>query len=141
LASDYSQRYGLFSNWYARNKQWAVDQDYFHKLTPEEARWLDRFNREYHAGDIRKGDPKAIHKSDELRKDCYYRNNKQNRDLLSIKSISGKLVTEVQLPGRDVDLDGALDRVRLPKKTHLAMYAIRFAATYHEAIASLRAML
>jgi hypothetical protein len=47
----------------------------------EALEWLTRFNNEFHKNIIKKGDPSALHKSDELRRDCYARNYARNNDL------------------------------------------------------------
>lgn len=43
--------------------------------------YITRFNNEFHKNVIKKGDPKALHSTDELRKDCYARENARNRDI------------------------------------------------------------
>jgi hypothetical protein len=68
---------------YPKAKQWQVDQDYVDKLSPEEQEWLARFNKEYYAGRVKKGDPDAHHKTDKQRQDCYSRQNSVNRDILN----------------------------------------------------------
>ncbi len=60
---------------------WAVDSDYYDQLNLEQKRFMSRFNNEFYKGNVKKGDPNALHKSDELRKDCYTRNNIANRDI------------------------------------------------------------
>lgn len=46
--------------------------------------YLTRFNNEFHKNVIKKGDPEALHDSDERRRQCYARENARNRDLMSI---------------------------------------------------------
>lgn len=77
---------------YPKNKQWAVDQDYFKHLSKEEQSWLTKFNDEYYKGHIKKGDNLALHNTDSLRKDCYSRNNQMNRDLYAIGGCTSNLI-------------------------------------------------
>jgi hypothetical protein len=56
-----------------------IDYDYVNKLTDKEKAWLNKFTQEYvNAGNLTK-ENKPLHKSKELRKDCYDRNNARNR--------------------------------------------------------------
>lgn len=70
-----------------------MDQDYIHKLSPEEKDWLSRFNEEYiganfnHKGAI-------LHKTKALKKDCEYRNNHRNAETLAVLKVKGGLVRE-----------------------------------------------
>lgn len=52
-----------------RHIAWRVDADYKAQLAPEDAAWLDQFEREYYEADFR-GD--NVHPR-ELRRDCYRR--------------------------------------------------------------------
>lgn len=144
LASDYSKPYGLVKAWYPRSKQWAVDQDYIDKLSPSDAKWLDRFNREYHAASISKFDPKALHSTDELRRDCYNRNNKSNRDLYT-QSYNYNLLSlnEVVILSDSFCEDSILKRVDQKKalSSDYGKYAIRFAASYLFALDCLKRFL
>lgn len=65
--------------------------DYLRNLPKTEQEWMAKFIREYHNGNVKKGDKNALHKSAKLRKDCYQRKNLQNRDLLSILDSGGKM--------------------------------------------------
>lgn len=47
----------------------------------EALQYLTRFNNEFHKNVIRKGDDLALHCTDELRRDCYARENARNRDV------------------------------------------------------------
>lgn len=49
----------------------------------EALEYLTKFNNEFHKGTTKKGDSEALHKTDELRKDCYARVNAKNRDVFS----------------------------------------------------------
>jgi len=45
--------------------------------------YITKFNNEYYKNVIKKGDESALHASDELRGDCYARNNARSRDLFN----------------------------------------------------------
>lgn len=45
--------------------------------------YITRFNNEFHKNVIKKGDKKALHNTDELRKQLYDRENARNRDISS----------------------------------------------------------
>lgn len=49
----------------------------------EALEFLTKFNNEYYKNVIKKGDPNAIHSSDELRLDCYDGENSRNRDMFT----------------------------------------------------------
>lgn len=56
-----------------------IDYDYIDKLSEREKAWLNKFTQEYvNAGKLNKKD-RPLHKTQELRKDCYDRNNARNR--------------------------------------------------------------
>jgi hypothetical protein len=75
------------------------DQDYLHKLSPEELDWLNKFNKEYVSADLDTKNPrKNFHKNKKLKKDCYDRNNSRNRDILTRAKASKQL-----LPFEDLD--------------------------------------
>jgi hypothetical protein len=42
--------------------------------------FITKFNNEYHKNVVKKGDKNALHSTDELRRDCYERENAKNRD-------------------------------------------------------------
>lgn len=48
--------------------------------------FITKFNNEFHKNVVKKGDPKALHKTDELRRDCYARENARNRDVMSVRA-------------------------------------------------------
>jgi len=79
---------GLQPRVFKKNRQWAVDQDYGHTLSREHQEWLSKFLCEYYNGYVKKGDPNALHNTDELRLDCYDRNNKFNNDVSSILNLN-----------------------------------------------------
>jgi hypothetical protein len=69
------------------------DQDYLHKLSPEELDWLNKFNKEYVSADLDTKNPrKNFHKNKKLKKDCYDRNNARNRDILTRAKASKQLL-------------------------------------------------
>lgn len=82
---------GLEPKTFPKNKQWAIDQDYYHLLCPLDKEWMSKFNNEFYGGKIKKGDPTALHNTDDLRKECYNRNNAANRDTYAIKNGVGCL--------------------------------------------------
>lgn len=55
--------------------------------------WLTKFNNEYHKDVVKKGDKEALHKTDEMRKDCHRRNYARRNDLYTsvrlVKNLSG----------------------------------------------------
>jgi len=93
--------YGLKRRYFPKNKRWLLDCDYLDQLSEDERAWLDKFQREYYDGAIKKGDSEALHHDDELRKDCYRRNNARNRDLYAIKQSVGCLHEITPLQGID----------------------------------------
>jgi hypothetical protein len=48
--------------------------------------YLTKFNNEYYRGVLKKGDPNALHNTDELRKSVYDRQNAKNRDIMSVQN-------------------------------------------------------
>lgn len=107
--------HGLDSAKFKKNKQWQVDQDnevdgyvsklkkqakcgipHMEKEAQEALAYLAQFNDEYYSGEIKKGDPTAIHNTDALRKDCYNRNNHTNNDVYSIYD-SGNAIVKADL--------------------------------------------
>lgn len=59
--------------------------DYTDKEAIELLNFLHKFNSEFHKNVIKKGDRKALHRTQRLRSDCYARENARNRDVLSAK--------------------------------------------------------
>lgn len=45
--------------------------------------YITKFNNEFHKNVIKKDDRNALHNTDELRQDCYSRENSKNRDLFT----------------------------------------------------------
>ncbi len=100
-------------NFLPRNIRWMFDMDYLAKLSPREARWMQKFIREYINGNVRKGDRTALHKSAALRRDCYARKNAQNRDMMSILNSNGKID---RLDGNGESNSTAMASFVVPKK-------------------------
>lgn len=120
---------GLEKGTFKRNVQWAIDQDYVDTLKeqakssdPQKAKeaqatleFVSKFNNEYYGGSVKKGDEEALHNTDELRKDCYDRNNRSNRDIYSIYDAGGAIIK-----GDDADLlieEAALNNGLTPVNT------------------------
>lgn len=61
------------------HREIIVDYDYIEKLEPSELHWLQTFSDEFYSGYFR-AQTAPVHPSD-LRRDCFSRNSKINRDL------------------------------------------------------------
>ena len=71
-----------------------IDYDYLHRLTDEEKKWLNKFTEEYVNASLNTEDLNLnFHNTDELKKDCYRRNNARNRDILTRAKASGNHVS------------------------------------------------
>lgn len=92
--------YGLHAKAYPKNLRDRVDQDYHHKLSPEEKQWLSDFNTRYYDGDFT-GDTKHEWSADE-RRVAYRAKNHANRDAYSIALGGGAL----DWPEHPADLEG-----------------------------------
>ena len=103
--------YGLITQAFPKNKRWSIDQDYVESLSQSDKEWLAQFNNEYYGGKVKKGDTTALHNTDDLRQDCYRRNNLSNRDLLSIKECSGLIEIDDSIKEElyNIDMDSYLD--------------------------------
>lgn len=66
-------------------RQDLIDYDYLKQLTREELQFLNQFTDEFYCANFA---GETIHPKD-LQKDCEDRNNSRNRDLLTIKQITG----------------------------------------------------
>lgn len=96
---------GLEEKTFPKNKRWQLDQDYIEDLknqaesenpylanqAKEALDFMSKFNDEYYGGKVKAGDETALHNTEELRKDCYNRNNASNRDAYSIRECSGRI--------------------------------------------------
>jgi hypothetical protein len=80
--------FGLNVKAFRPQRRWALDNltDGYHKrLPPEEALWLERFNREYYGADAKSlNSPDALHNTVDLRRDCYRLQNYATRDVVSL---------------------------------------------------------
>ncbi len=63
----------------SRVRQEYLDQDYLHKLNPDELAWLNKFMAEENTASF-KNDGNDFNKTKEERKKIYDRNNSRNRD-------------------------------------------------------------
>lgn len=99
-----------------KHRQWEVDQDYIEDLEQAERNgcaeartaldWLTKFLGEYYhnTGIPAKPNPDnpALHHTTELRRDCYNRTNRAQRDLYSVKAATGWLEHEAKQEIGDV---------------------------------------
>ncbi len=95
-----------------------IDCDYFHKLSPEEKEWRNKFQDEYINANLPKYRTK-LHKTKKLKKDCYDRNNSRNRDVYT-KAKAGsnlKYIEELRNNLSDNSLeDRLIDKIDKSKK-------------------------
>ena len=96
----YTNHVALNPRAYVKNRQWAVDYDYVDLLSDEEQAFLAQFSNEYYNGTVKKGDLNALHNTDELRKNCYNRNNISNRDALGIVSANNLVIRDSSYEGQ-----------------------------------------
>lgn len=76
-----------------KTRQALLDYDYLDKLSEKEMKWLNKFTEEYVNASFPKGrGKKHLHKSQELKRDCYNRNNARNRDILTREQAQGAAV-------------------------------------------------
>lgn len=83
--------YHLTKNRLPKNMRWMQDIDYIEQLTDDEKEWLNKFLKEYYDGNVPKDGDENLHHSTKLRRDCYSRKNRQNRDMMSILNAGGKM--------------------------------------------------
>lgn len=75
-----------------------IDYDYVDKLTEEEKTWLNKFTEEYVNASLDTKDlNNNFHSTEELKKDCYRRNNARNRDILTRAKAAGNHVSTDEL--------------------------------------------
>lgn len=67
-----------------------IDYDYLDKLDEKDKQWLAQFTDEYTNASFKKA--KNIHRTKELRKDSYNRNNHRNNDVLTKAKITNRAV-------------------------------------------------
>lgn len=85
-----------------------LDYDYLDQLTDEEKKWLNDFTEEYVNASLDSQNlENNFHNTDELKKDCYRRNNARNRDILTRAKASGSFVSidEMRLNKKAILLD------------------------------------
>ena len=92
---------GAFKRGHRQASREFIDEEFSVRLLREvesgsvEAReallWLTKFNNEYHKAVIKKGDKKALHNTDELRRDCDRRNYARRNDLYTHAPVVRKL--------------------------------------------------
>lgn len=85
-----SKDWGNIPQVHPKNKRWAMEVDYVERLSPKDRAWLSQFNQEFHTGYFPKG-RKPLHRTKKARRECYARNNLQNRDLHAIWASVEKL--------------------------------------------------
>lgn len=62
-----------------------IESKYTDQASIDALDYITKFNNEFHKNVIKKGDTNALHNTDELRKDCYARENARNRDIMSVE--------------------------------------------------------
>lgn len=77
---------GLVPKAYRKHIQHYLDCDYIDELDDLDKMWLAKFLNEFYNNNVKKDDPRALHNTDELRKDCYARTNAMNRDISNMRS-------------------------------------------------------
>lgn len=98
---------GLEQKTFPRSKQWQLDADFIPALrllaqstwssAPGARQALEfyaQFNNEFYGAKVKKGDARAFHSSDELRKDSYNRSASNRRDIYSLAQASGRLAMD-----------------------------------------------
>ena len=82
-ASRRSEKYpGLKPHLHPRTRWEYMDQDYFKDLSEEEKAFASKFNEEFYGASFKEED--NLHETDELKRECYRRNNYRNRDIYTI---------------------------------------------------------
>jgi hypothetical protein len=75
-----------------------IDYDYVDKLSESDKAWLNKFTEEYVNASLDSENlENNFHCTDELKKDCYRRNNARNRDILTRAKASGTFVSTDEL--------------------------------------------
>lgn len=84
-----------------RTRYELIDYDYINALSEKDKKWLNDFTEEYvNASLDSKNLENNFHNTNELKKDCYSRNNARNRDILTRAKASGSYVSldEIENP-------------------------------------------
>lgn len=68
-----------------------LDQDYLHKLSPDELAWLNKFNEEEVNASYKKNNKENLGKTKKEKKASYTRNNARNRCILTRQKAAGRL--------------------------------------------------
>ena len=75
-----------------------IDYDYVDKLSEGDKAWLNKFTEEYVNASLDSENlENNFHCTDELKKDCYRRNNARNRDILTRAKASGTYISTDEL--------------------------------------------
>jgi len=75
-----------------------IDYDYVNKLDENEKQWLNKFTEEYvNASLDTENIDNNFHNTQDLKRDCYRRNNARNRDILTRAKASGSYVSTDEL--------------------------------------------
>ena len=71
-----------------------IDYDYIDKLSEDEKEWLNKFTEEYvNASLDTKNLQNNFHNTEQLKKDCYSRNNARYRDILTRAKACGNYIS------------------------------------------------
>jgi hypothetical protein len=81
----------LDPNFNLKSRTDLIDYDYLNKLNPEELAWLNKFTEEYVNAKLNKNSRKNLHNKKKLRSDCYSRNNRRNKCILTRAKAGGYL--------------------------------------------------
>ena len=69
-----------------------IDYDYIDKLSEKDKKWLNKFTEEYVNASIDTSNlKKNLHNTQELKKDCFDRNNARNRCILTLQRAQSKI--------------------------------------------------
>lgn len=75
-----------------------IDYDYLDELSEEDKRWLNKFTEEYVNASLNSKElDKNLHNTEDLKKDCYRRNNARNRDILTRAKASNNCLSTDEL--------------------------------------------
>lgn len=96
--------HGLNGKNFPRSVRWAVDVDYLHKLSSEEAEWLAKFHDCFHGADFRNTDQEDW--DTESRRERYRAKNAANRDTYTTGLVDETpTISDLELPDLDRDLE------------------------------------
>lgn len=91
------KHYFFDSIYVPKSVRWAfdLDQQYIESVRSagqEVEAWLARFEYEFTLGQVKKGDTAALHNTDNLRRDCWNRRKRNDRDY--IQNLAGVAVVD-----------------------------------------------